>query len=218
MPSDPRIDDYLERVRRRLRHLSAQRRNVELAELRAHLDTLVRDRLLRGLALDEAVNGALLAFGPADKLGRGLARTGPRPRRLPRALLSGLMIALGVGAAVANALPAPWTAIEASLKVANEFMAHGKAGDVKAASALYSLPERWFAGSPRKLSTLFRERQTVFANFESLERENYGATVRWGTQVIIDGKITLTDGTLVPFEASFVNAAGNWKVQRFDLK
>lgn len=218
MSSDPHIEAFLDRVHRRLRHHTAERRQQELDELRSHIGTLVRDRLLRGASQDHAVEGALLAFGSADVLGRALARTGPRPNRLPRFLLAGLTFSLAVGATVAQAFSAPWDAVDAVMKVANTFVRHAMVGDANAASELFSLPERWFDANPDTLGVMFKERQDVFTNFESLEREKYNATVQFNLRALINGKVTLKDGKLVPFKASFINIAGTWKLQSFELK
>lgn len=220
MPQDPdvRLDTYLHTVARRLRHLPHTQRTQELGELRAHLDTLVRDRLLRGHPHDDAVTDALRSFGHPDQLGRALARSLPNPRRWVRAALVGLTVTLGVSYAVAQSVPAPWDAVDASLEVAREFMAYGQAQDANAASALFSLPERWGAGSPGQLAKLFADRADVFGSFVSLEQEKYNSTVRWGTFARIDGKVTLTSGDHVEYSASFVNALGTWKLRSFELR
>lgn len=218
MPSEPRIDAYLQRVARRLQRLSSTRRELELSELRDHLERLVRDRVMRGEPLNDAVTSALLAFGSPDVLGRDLAHTGPRSRRPSRILIVGLGVTvLGVGLAAAQAA-APWDAIDASMKVANEFMTLGKAGDANAASALFSLPERWFSANPRALRKLFDDRANVFQAFESLERETYNAEVQFGQRATINGTVSLRGDERVKFNASFVNVGGTWKMQRFDLE
>ena len=214
MPSDPRIEAYLNRIDRRLLSLPPERRSNELTELRSHLETLVRDHLLRGATHDEAVQGALEAFGKAETLGRDLARTGSRSRRFPHVLLAGLTLTLTVGATFASSTSAPW---EATMQVASTFMEQGRAGDVNGASELFSLPERWLTADPGQLKVLFDKRRDVFSNFTSLKGEPYNVTVFHNLRAVIDGKVTLTDGTLVPFKASFINEVGTWKLQTFEL-
>lgn len=67
-----KIDDYLEKVARQLRHLPANVRDNEVREMRSHLEQLTEDFEAQGLALDTAQTRAVEMFGSPHALGAKL--------------------------------------------------------------------------------------------------------------------------------------------------
>ena len=94
--TDPRIEEYLDRVCARLVDDVPRERRLELrTELQAHLEALVRAREELGASSEEAVSAALAQFGDAAAVGREWTRAWTqRGRRPPREMLRATMAAL----------------------------------------------------------------------------------------------------------------------------
>jgi hypothetical protein len=70
---DPRLEEFIALLGRRLAGLPRQVREEELDEVRLHLDALIEEYRSEGLSRDAAVTAAIDRFGSADRVGRGLA-------------------------------------------------------------------------------------------------------------------------------------------------
>lgn len=84
-----RLEKYLNQLRSQLRDLPAEQREIEVREIRQHLESLVADYMRAGASEEKAVTQSLDQFGSSRTNGRQLGRTWNRKRR---PLESALMI------------------------------------------------------------------------------------------------------------------------------
>jgi hypothetical protein len=103
-----RLEQYVEEVRSGLRAMPAERREEEIAELRAHLAALAEAGTTDGLSETEATEAAIRRFGDAHRVRGGLLRAWRRGQ--PSWLASPLgavFVALGTHFALGRVLSDP---------------------------------------------------------------------------------------------------------------
>lgn len=79
--ANPRLEQYVETIRLRLKSLPAQQRDEEVREIRQHLDALVAAQTAAGLSEDQAVDVAIRQFGHAAEIGNDLRQSQPQRLR-----------------------------------------------------------------------------------------------------------------------------------------